>query len=46
MMDAPKVHVHMTVSSLENSRAFYEKFAPEALKICRHWVEEKRAAAS
>ncbi|HXH85104.1 MAG TPA: ArsI/CadI family heavy metal resistance metalloenzyme [Candidatus Tectomicrobia bacterium] len=24
--DAPKVHVHMTVSSLEKSRAFYEKF--------------------
>ena len=24
--DAPKVHVHMTVSDLEKSRAFYEKF--------------------
>ena len=24
--DAPKVHVHMKVSSLEKSRAFYEKF--------------------
>ena len=24
--EAPKVHVHMTVSSLEKSRAFYEKF--------------------
>jgi catechol 2,3-dioxygenase-like lactoylglutathione lyase family enzyme len=26
MSDAPKVHVHMKVSSLEKSRAFYEKF--------------------
>ena len=26
MSDAPKVHVHMTVSSLEKSRAFYERF--------------------
>jgi catechol 2,3-dioxygenase-like lactoylglutathione lyase family enzyme len=26
MIDAPKVHVHMKVSSLEKSRAFYEKF--------------------
>ena len=26
MIDAPKVHVHMTVSSLEKSRAFYRKF--------------------
>lgn len=24
--DVPKVHVHMKVSSLEKSRAFYEKF--------------------
>ena len=26
MIDAPKVHVHMTVSSLEKSREFYRKF--------------------
>lgn len=26
MTEAPKVHVHMTVSSLEKSRTFYEKF--------------------
>ena len=26
MSDAPKVHVHMTVSNLETSRAFYERF--------------------
>lgn len=26
MADAPKVHVHMTVSDLEKSRAFYERF--------------------
>ena len=26
MSDAPKVHVHMTVSNLEKSRAFYERF--------------------
>lgn len=26
MVDAPKVHVHMSVSDLEKSRAFYEKF--------------------
>jgi lactoylglutathione lyase len=26
MTDAPKVHVHMTVSDLAKSRAFYEKF--------------------
>ena len=26
MSDAPKVHVHMTVSNLERSRAFYERF--------------------
>ena len=26
MRDAPKVHVHMTVSNLEKSRAFYEQF--------------------
>ena len=26
MTDAPKVHVHMAVSNLEKSRAFYEKF--------------------
>ncbi len=26
MADAPKVHVHMSVSNLEKSRAFYEKF--------------------
>jgi catechol 2,3-dioxygenase-like lactoylglutathione lyase family enzyme len=26
MTDAPKVHVHMSVSDLEKSRAFYEKF--------------------
>ena len=25
-IEAPKVHVHMTVSNLEKSRAFYEKF--------------------
>ena len=25
-IEAPKVHVHMTVSDLEKSRAFYEKF--------------------
>ena len=25
MSDAPKVHVHMTVSNLEKSRAFYER---------------------
>jgi lactoylglutathione lyase len=26
MIEAPKVHVHMAVSNLEKSRAFYEKF--------------------
>jgi lactoylglutathione lyase len=26
MIEAPKVHVHMSVSDLEKSRAFYEKF--------------------
>jgi catechol 2,3-dioxygenase-like lactoylglutathione lyase family enzyme len=26
MADAPKVHVHMSVSNLEKSREFYEKF--------------------
>jgi catechol 2,3-dioxygenase-like lactoylglutathione lyase family enzyme len=26
MIEAPKVHVHMAVSDLEKSRAFYEKF--------------------
>ncbi len=26
MSDAPRVHVHMTVSSLEKSKAFYAKF--------------------
>jgi lactoylglutathione lyase len=26
MSDAPRVHVHMTVSSLEKSRAFYQTF--------------------
>jgi lactoylglutathione lyase len=26
MIDAPKVHVHMTVSDLEKSRRFYEQF--------------------
>jgi catechol 2,3-dioxygenase-like lactoylglutathione lyase family enzyme len=26
MSDAPKVHVHMTVSNLEQSQAFYERF--------------------
>ena len=26
MIEAPKVHVHMSVSNLEKSRAFYEKF--------------------
>jgi catechol 2,3-dioxygenase-like lactoylglutathione lyase family enzyme len=26
MIEAPKVHVHMTVSNLEKSRAFYERF--------------------
>ena len=26
MIEAPKVHVHMAVSSLEKSREFYEKF--------------------
>jgi lactoylglutathione lyase len=26
MSDAPKVHVHLKVSSLEKSRAFYERF--------------------
>jgi catechol 2,3-dioxygenase-like lactoylglutathione lyase family enzyme len=26
MIEAPKVHVHMTVSNLEKSKAFYEKF--------------------
>ena len=26
MVEAPKVHVHMSVSNLEKSRAFYEKF--------------------
>jgi catechol 2,3-dioxygenase-like lactoylglutathione lyase family enzyme len=26
MSDAPKVHVHMTVSNLETSRSFYERF--------------------
>jgi catechol 2,3-dioxygenase-like lactoylglutathione lyase family enzyme len=26
MIEAPKVHVHMTVSNLEKSRAFYEAF--------------------
>lgn len=26
MTDTPKVHVHMAVSNLEKSRAFYEKF--------------------
>ena len=26
MSDVPKVHVHMAVSNLEKSRAFYEKF--------------------
>ena len=25
-IEAPKVHIHMTVSNLEKSRAFYEKF--------------------
>ena len=34
-IEAPKVHVHMAVSDLEKSRAFYEKFfgvAPTKLK--------------
>ena len=26
MIEAPRVHVHMSVSNLEKSRAFYEKF--------------------
>ena len=35
MIEAPKVHVHMSVSDLEKSRAFYEKFlgvAPTKVK--------------
>jgi lactoylglutathione lyase len=35
MIEAPKVHVHMAVSSLEKSTSFYEKFfgvAPTKLK--------------
>jgi catechol 2,3-dioxygenase-like lactoylglutathione lyase family enzyme len=26
MIEVPKVHVHMSVSNLDKSRAFYEKF--------------------
>ena len=40
MVEAPKVHVHMSVSSLEKSRAFYEKFlGVEPVKVKAGYVK-------
>jgi lactoylglutathione lyase len=40
MIEAPKVHVHMKVSSLEKSRAFYEKFlGVQPVKVKQGYVK-------